>query len=265
MKNKIILILILIIIILALLLVKSIKKEGALVTSPPKPKAKITKKVYKVAIVLDDWGYNLNNLEMLKTFKFPLTLAILPNLRYSRKISQEAHNLDKEIILHLPLEPYTNTEIALEENTIMIDMDKDEILAILRRDLENLSYAVGVSNHQGSKLTRNERAIKIIFEEFKKRELFFLDSLTSNKSLCKKIAKESGVKFTSRSVFLDNNPSEKYIEGQLDRLVKKAKSKGAAVGIGHNRSLTLKVLKRLMPELEKKEGIKFVFVSELVK
>ncbi|MEK6715344.1 MAG: divergent polysaccharide deacetylase family protein [Candidatus Omnitrophota bacterium] len=267
MKNKIIFILSLVIIAQALLIFKFFKKERSGVSLP---KAKITQKakpmpyIVKVAIVLDDWGYNRNNLEILRLIEYPLTLAVLPNLAYSQEIAQEAHGLNKEIILHLPMEPQASEKLRLEQDTIMTQMPKDKILAILAQDLENLSYAVGVSNHMGSKLTLDEKAIKIIFEKLKEKRLFFLDSITS-KSICKKVAENLGVRFVGRSVFLDNNLNEDYIAQQMRLLVKKAKIKGSAVGIGHDRKITLETLKKLMPELEKEEGVQFVFVSELAR
>jgi hypothetical protein len=151
----------------------------------------------------------------------------------------------------------------LEKDTIMTNMDKEKMLTILRSALEDLSYAVGVSNHQGSKFTQNKKAVTVIFEELKKRDLFFIDSLTS-RSVCEKVAKKLGVKFAKRDIFLDNKLDPKYIEAQLKKLIKKAKKNGSAIGIGHDRTLTLEVLARLMPEFEKKEKIRFVFVSELV-
>jgi polysaccharide deacetylase 2 family uncharacterized protein YibQ len=39
---------------------------------------------------------------------------------------------------------------------------------------------------------------------------------------------------------------------------------GQAIGIGHDRKITLEVLKEVMPSIEK-EGYKFVFVSELIR
>lgn len=213
---------------------------------------------------MDDWGYNLNNLSALEQIKQPLTLAVLPNLPYSRKISEDSRLLGKEIILHLPLEPYYNERIRLEKDTILASMSGEEMLKILDNDLENVHYAKGVSNHQGSKLTADEKAIKIIFKELARRGLFFIDSMTS-KSVCAKAAQAQGVKFAARNVFLDNKPDEAYIEGQLRQLVKYARAKGEALGIGHDRKITLAVLLRLMPELEKKEGVKFIFASELIK
>lgn len=266
MKNKVIFILSLIIVIQSLLLFWLIKKERARLVPAAKPritqKVKIEAPAAKVAIVLDDWGYNLNNLDKLREIEYPITLAILPNLAHSYEIAEEAHRLDKEIILHLPMEPYPDEKVRLEQDTIMSGMNQERIIGILNNGIENLSYAAGVSNHMGSKLTQDEKAIKIIFEELKKKGLFFLDSLTA-KSICKTVAKNIGVKFIARSVFLDNISDEAYINKQIRLLVKQAKLKGAAIGIGHDRRLTLEVLKKVMPELEKREGVRFVFASEL--
>src|SRR4030042_1073236 len=84
----------LIIIIAALLLY-------ALVIRPKKiPKVSAAIKG-KIAIVIDDWGYNLHNLETLKTIRFPITASILPNLSYSKFLARELYRHNIEIILHL--------------------------------------------------------------------------------------------------------------------------------------------------------------------
>lgn len=269
MKNKIIIILSIIVAVQGFFLLKvSLKKQtkaSPKIASPAaKPKIQIVAPTYKIAIILDDWGYNLNNLENLKKIDLPLTLAILPNLTYSQEVAEYAHGLNKEVILHLPLEPFPGKYVKLEKDTILSSMKEKEILAILNNALKNIAYVSGVSNHQGSKLTTNEKSIKIIFNELKKRNLFFIDSITS-KSVCKKIAEELKIKFAARSVFLDNRSDKPYIEGQIRQLVKIAKTRGEAIGIGHDRKQTLETLMGMMPELEKEEGIKFVFASELTK
>ena len=77
----------------------------ALVTRPKKmPKVSVPIKG-KIAIVLDDWGYNLNNLKTLKKIRYPITASILPNLSYSKALAGELHKRSIEIILHLPMEP----------------------------------------------------------------------------------------------------------------------------------------------------------------
>jgi polysaccharide deacetylase 2 family uncharacterized protein YibQ len=227
--------------------------------APPKiPKAAIA----KIGIVLDDWGYNLNNLYMLGQIKYPLTCSVLPGLNYSRQVSEELKNRGYEVILHLPMEP--QEKYRLEKNTILTSMDEAAVTSIIGQDLSSIAYARGVSNHMGSAATQDARTMETVFKELKKRHLFFLDSFVTPKSVCFKLAGTIGLRFARRDVFLDNIEEPGYIREQLYKLELKAKRNGFAIGIGHDHRVTLEVLKEVMPQLEK-EGYKFVFVSELTR
>lgn len=215
----------------------------------------------KIAIVLDDWGYNQNNLEALKAIDYPLTLAVLPNLPYSKKISRESQAAGFEVILHLPLEPQEN--LRLERDTILVSMDEGRIIQILCDDLENIGAAKGASNHMGSRATSDSRVMSIIFGQLLKRKLYFLDSYTGN-SIGPILAHQMGLKFSRRDIFLDNNSDPEYIKRQIYKLKQKAIEHGKAIGIGHDRRNTLRVLREVMPQLSR-EGYKFVFVSELAR
>lgn len=215
----------------------------------------------RIAIVLDDWGYNLNNLPALKQINSPLTLAVLPNLAYSKMLSRQAHALGYEIILHLPMEPYEST--GLEKNTIMVSLDAPSIERIISEDLESISYARGVSNHMGSKATSDSRTMSSVFMQLKKKKLYFLDSYVSSDSVCSGLTGEIGVRFAKRDVFIDNKLEPDYIKAQLNKLKMKARFSGQAIGIGHDRPATLEVLRQIIPEWEK-DGYKFVYLSDLV-
>lgn len=215
----------------------------------------------KIAIVLDDWGYGLGNLAVLKQLRYPLTLAVLPNLPHTQTICQQARRLKIEVILHLPLEP--KEKIRLEQNTILVSMDEKTIRNILFQDLDSIAYAKGVSNHMGSTATKDERTMSVVFNELKKKGLYFLDSYVSLDSVCPELAQKMKIGFAKRNIFLDNQNDPEYIRGQIYKLKLAAKANGLAIGIGHDRKATLQVLKEMMPEL-KKEGYKFVRVSELI-
>ncbi|MCM8782912.1 MAG: divergent polysaccharide deacetylase family protein [Candidatus Omnitrophica bacterium] len=219
----------------------------------------------RIAIVLDDWGYNLNNLEILKDIEYPITLAILPHLEYSEKIANFAKVIGKEIILHLPLEPKTKKDyIGWERFTITTDMPEKKIKEILSEAIDSLFGIKGVSNHMGSRATEDERTMTIIFKELKKRKLYFLDNLTSPNSVSRRIAERLSLKFIRRDIFLDNLRHLSYIKNQFKKLKIRALKKSWAVGIGHCDRITLEVLKEQMPMAEK-EGFRFVFLSELIK
>ncbi|MCU0650858.1 MAG: divergent polysaccharide deacetylase family protein [Candidatus Omnitrophica bacterium] len=215
-----------------------------------------------VAIVLDDWGYNTSNLPIIEEISQPLTLSILPNLAYSQKVAQTLHKKGFEIILHQPMEPFQKT--GLEKNTILTTMDGQTIHAILEDSITNLPHAKGINNHMGSRATEDNRTMQIIMTELKKKNLYFLDSYVTSRSVAESEAARSGVAFIKRDIFLDNQPDPEYIRRQIEKLLKTAERRGFAVGIGHDRKSTLEVLRQVLPEAAK-NGYRFVFLSELVK
>lgn len=252
--KTIIAILSVIIILQAIVIIGRAKKPAR-----PKPAAVMIKG--KIAIVIDDWGYNLNNLHILDTIKLPITCSILPRLPYSLTVAKEAHQRSFEVILHLPMEPHE--KYRLEKNTILTGMEEETIKDILNQDLSSIVYAKGVSNHMGSRATEDLKTMEVIFRDLKKRHLYFLDSFVTNKSVCSNLAHRIRLGFAKRDVFLDNENAREYILQQIYKLKAKAKAYGHAIGIGHDRKVTLEVLSKVMPQLEK-EGYRFVFVSELL-
>jgi hypothetical protein len=219
----------------------------------------------QIAIIIDDWGYSLKNLPLLFEINSPLTISILPNVIYSTKIAEAVHKRKNfEIILHQPLEPENTLDENLEPSTIYTSMPKEKIVSILQNALKSVPYSVGISNHMGSQATQNRRLMKIIFSEIRRQKLFFLDSLVTEDSICEELSRKMKVRFVQRNIFLDNKDSPEYIKQQLAQLVSRSKTKGSAVGIGHGREMTLKVLKEMIPKLEE-QGIQLVHVSQLAK
>ncbi|MCX5693253.1 MAG: divergent polysaccharide deacetylase family protein [Candidatus Omnitrophica bacterium] len=228
-----------------------------------------TKAEAQVAFVLDDWGYSLNNIDALFQIDRPVTLAVLPHLRYSKEISDRVIKYGREydIILHLPLESKSGK--FPERDTIRRNMEKNRVLSILRADIESVPGIIGVSNHQGSRATENKEIMKIILEELKKRNLFFLDSRTTPVSVCGNISGKIGLRYAERNVFLDlaQKKEEKqcraYIKKQIRELINIAKTRGSAIAVGHDKKLTIEVIKDSIPDIEK-ENIKIVPLKELV-
>jgi len=216
----------------------------------------------RIAIVIDDWGYKLNNLAIAEGIKQPLTCAVLPGLKNSGLVAQKLNNLGFEIILHLPMQP--KEKYRLENETITVSMDADQIHDILDKDLASVLFAKGISNHMGSRITEDSRVSALIISEAKKRKLYFLDSFVTAKSVCPLLAAEIKARFARRDIFLDNLDDPEYIKAQVIKLKEIARKKGYAVGIGHDRRNTLLVLKQMMAQLAK-SGYKFVFVSEITK
>ncbi|NOX97746.1 MAG: divergent polysaccharide deacetylase family protein [Nitrospirae bacterium] len=230
-------------------------KEEKPITLPPP----------RVALIIDDLGYSLRAAKPLLDIKYPLTLSILPGLRYSVSLAKRMSQPPFEATLHLPLEPEGKGH--LERGTIMVDMSEEKVRDLMEKHLSLLlPYIKGVNGHMGSKATADKRIMSIVLEEVKKRDLYFVDSYTTDKSVALEVARGLGLKTASRQVFLDsgrerNNPD--YIRARMEELADIARKEGKAVGIGHPRPLTLKIVQEMMPKLAK-EGILFVTASEVV-
>lgn len=235
----------------------AVKKEAAL----PVIEKKVS--VPKVAIVMDDFGYNMNNVEDVIAINKAVTFSVLPDLKYSAEIAKLACSRGYEVILHLPLEP-GRKDVKEEVNTIRSAMNDKDVIAQLDRELASVPGASGASNHMGSRSTEEKPLMTLILAHLKNKGLYFFDSLTSEKSVCRELAASIGIRYAQRDMFLDNSGDTAYIEKQLLALRKLAFRRGCAIGVCHDRKNTVAVLRKMMPKIAK-DGIHFVFLSELVK
>lgn len=222
----------------------------------------------KIAIVIDDFGFDgLGTKEML-AIGIPLTCAVLPFSDYTKEDSEKIHQLGHEIILHLPMEPHHGDPKWLGENGITDKLSNEEIEMIVRNALDEVPYAVGVNNHMGSKATENQRIVETIVLVLEEKKVYILDSKTTMKSVIENIAASHDVPYISRTLFLDNVKDKTYIKKQLRKLGGLAIKNGSAVAIGHvgpeGGIVTANAIKEMVPELEAM-GIEFVYLSQLLK
>lgn len=237
---------------------KEDKKEKDVSVERSKPEEIIS----KVAIIIDDLGYNKKIFEYIEKINVPLTLSVLPDLPFSREIAAKGHDLGYEIMLHLPLEP--NEDIAaLGPGAIFLDMAPDEMERILEEDLSTVPYCRGINNHTGSRFTADTEKMAVLLNILKRKGLFFIDSLVTPESKGVKLARALGIPSASRDVFLDNIKEEEYILSQLNSLIEISKRRGQAIGICHPSTVTLEVLKKNLPLFQ--DVVKFVYVSELLR
>ncbi len=242
-------------------------EEGT--TPPPPPPSRPRPRVApspvvkrpRVAIIIDDLGYDLGLDEAFFHLNAPLTFAFLPYAPYTKRLATQAHRLRHDILVHLPLEPISRT-VNPGPGVLLTNMDLETVIRILRKDINAVPWAVGVNNHMGSKFTADKQHMEWVLEEIKQRGLFFVDSRTTAKTVAYATARELGVPAAQRDVFLDHDPSPEAIRHQLKRLVSIARQKGYAIAIGHPFLVTWKVLYRELPRLDKQ--VKIVPVHELL-
>jgi polysaccharide deacetylase 2 family uncharacterized protein YibQ len=216
----------------------------------------------KVAIVIDDFGYNMNNVDAFFRLNEPITLSILPQQPYSREIARMARSRGHEVMLHLPLESW-RSDVKEESSTIRSGMTEKEVDARIAKELAYIPGAGGVSNHMGSKATEDDKLMVFVMRYLKKRGLYYFDSLTSPKSVCRDVASGLGVRCGRRDRFLDNSSDMASIEEELVQLRDTAFARGRAIAVCHDRKNTVAALSHMMPEMSR-DGVEFVYLSDLI-
>ncbi len=217
----------------------------------------------RIAIIIDDLGYQFEAGRRAIELPGPLAFAVLPATPHGTRLARLAHAHGKEVLLHMPLES-VGYEGAPEPGALMLDMSRTTFAVTFREAIATVPHAIGVSSHRGSLLTRHPGHMGWLMEEIRKREdLFFIDSYTTHRSIALDMAAEAGITATRRDVFLDHERSTAAVARELDRLKAKARKHGTAVAIGHPFPETLEVLERELPRL-RAEGFELVTISELL-
>lgn len=215
-----------------------------------------------IAVVIDDMGIAKKRTADIISLQAPLTASFLT---YGADLDNQVKAAKKagmEIMLHAPMEPYSNMDVA--PDVLTTKMSKEDVRLGLEKMLSKFSDIKGINNHMGSKFTENKDKMQVVMEVLKEKDLFFLDSKTTSHSVGKELAQKNGVSYATRHVFIDNKNQVDYILNQLKIAEKIAKRNGYAVAIGHPKSGTYEALKQWLPSLKEKK-IKILHMSDIVK
>jgi polysaccharide deacetylase 2 family uncharacterized protein YibQ len=225
---------------------------------PPPP----LKRLPKIAIIIDDLGYDDKIASKFLELDGVLTFSVLPHSPFQVEIASAIQQSGRDVLLHLPMEPLDYPHVDPGKGALMTSMTPDELLDQLKKDLAAVPYIVGVNNHMGSRLTQDGAKMGQVFAVLKSLDLFFVDSLTSSLSSCADVASNLHLKFARRQVFLDHVEEPDAIRFQIKRLVTFARTQGQAIGIGHPYPVTWEILREELPKI--KEEFELVPVSEIV-
>lgn len=226
-----------------------------------------------VAIVIDDVAGRPDDLQRLDAFLalgIPLTFALLPSERVAPPAAERIHAKGHEIILHQPMEPQDSRHNPPGDSALLTSMSRAQIRRLLEENLAKVPHVSGFSNHMGSGFTSDARSMEALIESavgLQKRYpgLYFFDSHTAQHPPSPEIAGREGLPHLINDLFLDNVDSEAAMAVQLEKVKDIALRRGHAAAIGHiQRRHMAAALKKAIPKF-KKEGVRFVTLSELLR
>ena len=211
----------------------------------------------KLAIIMDDISTNAHVSELKK-----LSIKVTPSIFPPEKQHPKTAELAKEFsvyMVHLPLQAlnYTNEKA----NTLRTGDSKEKIsqrIKDIKNDFKGVKY---INNHTGSGFTSDFKSTLALLDELKNSEIYFIDSLTTNKSTVLDASKKLGLKYAYRDVFLDNEQNVSKILKMINNAVAVAKKDGVAIAICHPYKSTFEALKIAQKDAFK--GVEVVYVDKI--
>lgn len=211
----------------------------------------------KLAIIMDDISTNAQASELKK-----LSIKVTPSIFPPEKQHPKTAELAKEFsvyMVHLPLQAlnYTNEKA----NTLRTGDSKEKIsqrIKDIKKDFKGVKY---INNHTGSGFTSDFKSTLALLDELKNSEIYFIDSLTTNKSTVLDASKKLGLKYAYRDVFLDNEQNVSKILKMINNAVAVAKKDGVAIAICHPYKSTFEALKIAQKDAFK--GVEVVYVDKI--
>jgi len=215
-----------------------------------------------ISIIIDDMGHRLQDGNSALALPGAVTYAFLPHTPYARVMAERAHASGKEVMLHLPMDAHSGQKLG--PGGLSLHMTQQKFQDTLASSLASVPHVVGLNNHMGSLLTRHPGAMEWLMEEVQQRgDLFFIDSRTTSLTVAETLAREHEVPVAGRDIFLDNVRDPEYIREQFQQLIRRAKVRGKAIGIGHPFPETIATLSEELEKLDD-SGVKLVFTSEII-
>ncbi|MDY4830360.1 MAG: divergent polysaccharide deacetylase family protein [Campylobacter sp.] len=211
----------------------------------------------KLAIIMDDISTNAHVRELKK-----LSIKVTPSIFPPEKEHPKTAELAKEFsvyMVHLPLQAlnYTNEKA----NTLRTGDSKEKIsqrIKDIKKDFKGVKY---INNHTGSDFTSDFKSTLALLAELKNSEIYFIDSLTTNKSTVLDASEKLGLKYAYRDVFLDNEQNVSKILKMINKAVAVAKKDGVAIAICHPYKSTFEALK--IAQKDAFNGVEVVYVDKI--
>ncbi len=205
----------------------------------------------KLAIVIDDMGYNVELAHKFEDLGLPLAFSFLPYAPYTRSLSIEASKKGFVVMIHMPSQPEDYPKDNPGSDAIFLWTPKNETFKHLEEAYKIIPTALGLNNHMGSAILRDSKHLDYIMEFLKEHNLFFVDSVTVKDSLGCVEAEKFNVPCARRRVFLDDIKQVGYIKGQIEVALRMLKRYNDILAIGHCNEKTYEALHEMSGVLKK--------------
>jgi polysaccharide deacetylase 2 family uncharacterized protein YibQ len=239
--------------------------EVVLVRPPPRAED-ATAGAGRLALVLYAFGDDTERAAAFFRLRLPFAVALVPGASASRVIFRAARERQREVVLHLPLEPINYPQVNPGPGTILVTMRPSRITALVRRYLDQAGPVSAVANLTGSLATQDMTVVSAVYQELKRRRLPFLHVTPAAGAVCKNLAANLGVAYYEPDAVLDAEAKQakpKALNARWAQILKQARERGRLLVMVRATPLTLNWLPGALSPKEL-GGVSVVPVSALL-
>ncbi|MDQ6974674.1 MAG: divergent polysaccharide deacetylase family protein [Mariprofundaceae bacterium] len=204
-----------------------------------------------IALIMDDMGYDKLALKRLLALSIPITVSILPNAPHAVAVATSVHQAGQMVMLHLPMEPMGDYyRKRMDSSFLRAGMDETTVRSMILTDLTHIPYVEGINNHMGSRLTSMIEPMTWVMQVCREKNLFFVDSKTSSKSLAATVAQQYGLSWGLRAIFLDDSVKPEALKKSWTKIERCVQQQQRCIVIAHPHPQTLDFLESKLSILQ---------------
>ncbi len=219
-----------------------------------------------VALVLYGFGDDAARADSFFALPVPFAVAVVPGTRTSERILLEARDRERELVLHLPLEPLNYPRINPGPGTLLVSMKPGRISATVRRYLNQAGAVAAVANHMGSLATQDMTVMTAVYRELKRRRVPFLHVTPAAGAVCRSLAADMGVNYAELDAVVDREAKRRdarALDQRWNGLLREARTRGRLVVMLRATPLTMRWLPHAL-EARRLGGVNMVPLAALL-
>ncbi len=220
----------------------------------------------RVALVLYGFGEDAALADSFFALPAPFAVAVVPGTRASERVLARARERERELVLHLPLEPLNYPRINPGPGTVLVSMKPRRITATVDRYLDQAGSVAAVANHMGSLATQDMTVMTAVYRELKKRHIPFLHVSPAAGAVCKSLAADLGVNYAEADAVVDGETrgdGTKSLDRRWSSLLETARARGHLVVMLRATPVTMRWLPRAA-EPKRLKGASLVTLASLI-
>lgn len=157
----------------------------------------------RLAVVVYGFGDDPAAADKFFALGRPFAVAIVPGAKTSGAMFRAAHARQREVVLHLPLEPVNYPQLDPGPGALLVTMKPAKIQGAVRRYVDQSGGVIAVANHMGSLATQDMAVMGAVYAELKRRRLPFIHVQPAAGAVCRPLAADLGVVYDEPGDVID--------------------------------------------------------------